>query len=100
MLSLFFAEMEKNEKASKEERKRIKADADFFRSMFHCDLTQLLWWQANKKNVQSLEDYIRNEVYKLCSDEEIKRGIKFLAFFNQVYSVKIAIFSESIPKKS
>lgn len=38
----FFAEMEKNEKASKEERKRIKADADFFRSMFHCDLTQLL----------------------------------------------------------
>lgn len=28
--------------------------------------------RANKKNVQSLEDYIRNEVYKLCSDEEIK----------------------------
>ena len=27
---------------------------------------------ANKKNVQSLEDYIRNEVHKLCSDEEIK----------------------------
>ena len=27
---------------------------------------------ANKKNVQSLEDYIRNEVFKLCSDEEIK----------------------------
>lgn len=27
---------------------------------------------ANKKNVQSLEDYIRNEVNKLCSDEEIK----------------------------
>ena len=27
---------------------------------------------ANKKNIQSLEDYIRNEVYKLCSDEEIK----------------------------
>ena len=27
---------------------------------------------SNKKNVQSLEDYIRNEVYKLCSDEEIK----------------------------
>ncbi len=27
---------------------------------------------ANKKNVQSLEDYIKNEVYKLCSDEEIK----------------------------
>ena len=27
---------------------------------------------ANKKNVQSLEDYIRNEVYKLYSDEEIK----------------------------
>ena len=26
----------------------------------------------NKKNVQSLEDYLRNEVYKLCSDEEIK----------------------------
>lgn len=27
---------------------------------------------ANKKNVQSLEDYIRNEVHKLCSDEVIK----------------------------
>ncbi|MBR6847413.1 MAG: hypothetical protein IKM74_04710 [Bacteroidales bacterium] len=27
---------------------------------------------ANKKNVQSLEDYIRNEVDKLCGDEEIK----------------------------
>lgn len=27
---------------------------------------------ANKKNVQRLEDYIRNEVYKLCSDEEIR----------------------------
>ena len=27
---------------------------------------------ANKKNVQSLQDYIRNEVYKLCSDEVIK----------------------------
>ena len=27
---------------------------------------------ANKKNVQSFEDYVRNEVYKLCSDEEIK----------------------------
>ena len=27
---------------------------------------------ANKKNVQSLEDYIRNEVYKLCGDEEIE----------------------------
>ena len=27
---------------------------------------------ANKKNIQSLEDYIRNEVHKLCSDEEIK----------------------------
>ena len=27
---------------------------------------------ANKKNVQSLEDYIRDEVYKLCNDEEIK----------------------------
>ena len=31
---------------------------------------------ANKKNVQSLEDYIRNEVYKLCSDEEIKLNTK------------------------
>lgn len=30
---------------------------------------------ANKKNVQSLEDYIRNEVYKLCSDEEIKQKV-------------------------
>ena len=27
---------------------------------------------ANKKNVLSLEDYIRNEVHKLCSDGEIK----------------------------
>ena len=27
---------------------------------------------VNKKNVQSLEDFIRNRVYKLCSDEEIK----------------------------
>jgi hypothetical protein len=27
---------------------------------------------ANKKIVQNLEDYIRNEVHKLCSDEEIK----------------------------
>ena len=27
---------------------------------------------VNKKNVQSLEDYIRNEVYKLCSDAEMK----------------------------
>ncbi|MBQ6084521.1 MAG: hypothetical protein IJK92_09265 [Bacteroidales bacterium] len=27
---------------------------------------------ANKKNVQSLEDFIRNRFYKLCSDEEIK----------------------------
>ena len=27
---------------------------------------------ANKKNVRSLEDYIRNEMYKLRSDEEIK----------------------------
>ena len=31
-----------------------------------------LGFGANKKNVQSLEDYIRNEVYKLSSDEEIK----------------------------
>ena len=38
----FFAEMEKNEKVSKEERKRVKSDANFFRTMFHCDLTQLL----------------------------------------------------------
>jgi hypothetical protein len=30
---------------------------------------------VNKKNVQSLEDYIRNEVYKLCSDEEIKLNL-------------------------
>ena len=27
---------------------------------------------ANKKNVQTLEDYISNEVYRLCSNEEIK----------------------------
>lgn len=27
---------------------------------------------ANKKNVQNLEDYISNEVYRLCSNEEIK----------------------------
>lgn len=38
----FFAEMEKNEKASEEEKKRVKADANFFRAMFHYDLTQLL----------------------------------------------------------
>ena len=38
----FIAEMEKNEKASKEERMRIKADATSFRAMFHSDLTQLL----------------------------------------------------------
>lgn len=31
---------------------------------------------ANKKNVQSLEDCIWNEVYKLCSDEEIKLNQK------------------------
>ena len=31
---------------------------------------------VNKKNIQSLEDYIRNEVYKLCSDEEIKLNIQ------------------------
>lgn len=29
----FFAEMEKNEKASEEEKKRVKADADIIRSM-------------------------------------------------------------------
>jgi hypothetical protein len=29
----FFAEMEKGEKASEEEKKRIKADADFIRSL-------------------------------------------------------------------
>jgi len=38
----FIAEMEKNEKASKEEKMRIKADANSFRAMFHYDLTQLL----------------------------------------------------------
>lgn len=38
----FIAEMEKNEKASKEEKMRVQADANFFRSMFHYDLTQLL----------------------------------------------------------
>ena len=27
---------------------------------------------GSKKNVQSLEDYIRNDVHKSCSDEEIK----------------------------
>ena len=27
---------------------------------------------ANKKNVQSLEDYISNEICRLCSNEEIK----------------------------
>ena len=27
---------------------------------------------SNKKNVQTLEDYIRNEVNKLCGDEEIR----------------------------
>lgn len=29
----FFAEMEKNEKASEEEKKRVKADADIIRAM-------------------------------------------------------------------
>ena len=38
----FFTEMEKNEKASEEEKMRVKADANAFRTMFHCDLTQLL----------------------------------------------------------
>ena len=38
----FFAEMEKNENALEEEIKRVKKDANFFRTMFHCDLTQLL----------------------------------------------------------
>lgn len=27
---------------------------------------------ANKKNITQLEEFISNEVYKLCSDEEIK----------------------------
>ena len=31
---------------------------------------------ANKKNVQSLEESIKNEVFKLCSDEEIKLNTK------------------------
>ena len=38
----FIAEMEKNEKASKEERMNVRADANSFRAMFHYDLTQLL----------------------------------------------------------
>ncbi|MBR5082004.1 MAG: hypothetical protein IKX35_06155 [Bacteroidales bacterium] len=38
----FIAEMEKNEKASKEEKMRVQADANSFRAMFHYDLTQLL----------------------------------------------------------
>ena len=38
----FIAEMEKNEKASKEEKMRVKADANSFRAMFHYDVTQLL----------------------------------------------------------
>lgn len=39
---------------------------------YFCLITNYHNGGANKKNVQSLEDYIRNEVYKLCSDEEIK----------------------------
>ena len=35
-------------------------------------ILNLLNLGANKKNVQSLENFICNEVYKLCSDEEIK----------------------------
>ena len=35
-------------------------------------ILNLLNLGANKKNVQSLEDYISNEVFRLCSDEEIK----------------------------
>ena len=38
----FIAEMEKGEKASKEEKMRVQADANSFRAMFHFDLTQLL----------------------------------------------------------
>ena len=39
---------------------------------YFCLISYYLNGGANKKNVQSLEDYIRNEVNKLCSDEEIK----------------------------
>ena len=34
-----------------------------------CSILNLLNLGANKKNVQSLEDYISNEVYRLCSDK-------------------------------
>lgn len=40
------------------------------------NLLAILNLGANKKNVQSLEDYISNEVYKLCNDGEIKLGIR------------------------
>ena len=35
-------------------------------------ILNLLNLGANKKNVQSLEDYISNAVFRLCSDEEIR----------------------------
>ena len=37
-----------------------------------CSILNLLNLGANMKNVQSLEDFISNEVYHLCSNEEIK----------------------------
>ena len=37
--------------------------------------------RSTRKMSKALEDYIRNEVFKLCNDEEIKMSIKFLAFF-------------------
>lgn len=43
-----------------------------FHGKFATDYCRFICDNTNKKNVQSLEDYIRNEVYKLCSDEEIK----------------------------
>ena len=32
----------------------------------------ILNFSANKDNLRDLSDYISNEVYRLCSDEEIK----------------------------
>lgn len=37
-----------------------------------CIFLNIINGGANKKNIQSLEDYVRNEVNKLCGDEEIK----------------------------
>lgn len=51
----FIAEMEKNEKASEEERKRIKADADIIRSMLTFAF-QFEPMQSNRRIVRLTEE--------------------------------------------